>query len=45
MTDQKELIKVCEECEKKENSVFQNLIMHGYKICDSCKLSKTIFPV
>ena len=31
--------------EKKENSVFQNLIMHGYKICDSCKLSKFIFPI
>ena len=28
---------------KKEESVSQNLIIHGYKICDSCKLSKTIF--
>ena len=45
MTDQKELNKVCEECEKKENSVFQNLIMHGYKICDRCKLSKFIFTI
>ncbi len=39
------LDKTCEECKKEKNSVIQNLIMHGYKICDSCKLSKTIFPV
>ena len=36
---------ICEECKKEDESVLQNLIMHGYKICDSCKLSKTIFPV
>tara|TARA_Y100001970_G_C13973618_1_gene719488 strand:- start:415 stop:546 length:132 start_codon:yes stop_codon:yes gene_type:complete len=40
-----ELNNVCEECQKKEESVSQNLIIHGYKICDSCKLSKTIFPI
>ena len=27
------------------NSVKQNLIIHGFKICNSCKLSKTIFPL
>ena len=42
---QKELDNICEECKKEDESVSQNLIMHGYKICDSCKLSKTIFPV
>ena len=36
---------ICEECKKEEESVSQNLIMHGYKICESCRLSKTIFPV
>ena len=36
---------VCEECEKKNESVSQNLIMYGYKICESCRLSKTIFPL
>ena len=36
---------ICEECNKEEESVSQNLIMLGYKICNSCKLSKTIFPV
>ena len=35
----------CEECKKKDESVSQNLIKHGYKICDSCHISKTIFPV
>ena len=36
---------VCEECKKEDESVNQNLIMHGYKICNSCKTSKTIFPI
>ena len=35
----------CEECKKEEKSVKQNLIMHGYKICNSCNLAKTIFPL
>ena len=35
----------CEECQKDAESVSQNLIMHGYKICNSCKLAKTIFPL
>ena len=35
-----------EEGNKKEDeSVSQNLMMHGYKNCNSCKISKTIFPV
>ena len=36
---------VCEECKKEDKSVKQNLIMHSYKICDSCNLAKTIFPI
>ena len=36
---------VCEECNKEDESVRSNLITGGYKICNSCKLSKTIFPV
>ena len=36
---------ICEECRKVDESVKQNLIMHGYKICNSCKLSRTIFPI
>ena len=36
---------MCEECKKKDESVSQNLIINGYKICNSCKVSKTLFPV
>ena len=35
----------CEECKKENLSVSQNLILTGFKVCNSCKLSKTIFPV
>ena len=35
---------ICEECKKESETVSQNLIIYGYKICDSCKISKTIFP-
>ena len=40
-----ELDDACEKCKKKNESVSQNLIMYGYKICESCRVSKTIFPV
>ena len=40
-----DLNNICEECKKEHDSVSQNLIKHGYKICDSCYASKTIFPV
>jgi len=35
----------CEECNKNCDTVLQNLILIGYKICNSCRISKTIFPV
>ena len=35
----------CEECKKKDKSVSQNLILTGFKICNSCRISKTIFPI
>ena len=40
-----ELDNICEECKKDDESVSQNLILYGYKICNSCRLSKNIFPV
>ena len=40
-----EINNICEECKKEDTSVKQNLIMHSYKICNSCNLSKTIFPI
>ena len=41
----RELDNVCEECKRKEESVFHNLILTGFKICKSCRLLKTIFPI
>ena len=35
----------CEQCKKEDESVKQNLIMHGYKIYKSCNLAKTIFSI
>jgi hypothetical protein len=43
--DLKELDNVCDECKDKHESVSQNLILTGFKICKSCRLSKTIFPI
>ena len=40
-----EINNYCEECKKKDESVSQNLILTGFKVCNSCKLSKTIFPI
>ena len=40
-----ELDNFCEECKKEDPSVSQNLILTGFKTCNSCKLSKTIFPI
>ena len=40
-----EVNNICEECKKEDIDVKSNLIMFGYKICNSCKTSKTIFPI
>ena len=40
-----ELHDFCEECKKEDSSVSQNLILTGFKVCNSCKTSKTIFPI
>ena len=41
----KELDNICEECKNENESVSQNLILTGFKICKSCRESKTIFPI
>jgi len=41
----KDLDSICDECKQKEESVLHNLILTGFKICKSCRLSKTIFPI
>ena len=40
-----ELDDICEECKKEDKSVIENLILTGYKLCKSCKTSKTLFPI
>ena len=40
-----DLNNLCEECNKNDESVSQNLILTGFKICKFCKTSKTIFPI
>ena len=37
--------KLAEECKKRDESVTHNLILTGFKICKSCRVSKTIFPI
>ena len=41
----KELDNICDVCKEKDESVSQNLILTGFKICKSCRISKTIFPI
>ena len=40
-----DLDNICDECKNKHESVSQNLILTGFKICKSCRVSKTIFPI
>ncbi len=44
-TNQNKFDDICEQCKKNDESVIQNLILTGFKICESCRISKTIFPV
>ena len=41
----KDLDDVCDECKEEDESVSHNLILTGFKICKSCRTSKTIFPL
>ena len=41
----KDLDDICDECKNKDESVSQNLILTGFKICKFCRTSKTIFPI
>tara|TARA_B100001142_G_C14196617_1_gene602045 strand:+ start:309 stop:479 length:171 start_codon:yes stop_codon:yes gene_type:complete len=40
-----DLDSLCEECKKNDESVIQNLILTGFKLCKSCRVSKTLFPI
>ena len=41
----RELNNICDECKQEDESVSQNLILTSYKLCSSCRVSKTIFPI
>ena len=41
----KDLDNICDECKEQDESVTQNLILTGFKICKSCRVSKIIFPI
>jgi|TARA_B100001059_G_C17366458_1_gene347644 hypothetical protein len=43
--DLEEFNDYCEECKKQHKTVSQNLILTGFKVCESCRISKTIFPI
>ena len=43
--DSTKIDNICEECKNEDETVKQNLIIHSYKICNSCNLSKRIFPL
>ena len=40
-----DLDEICDECNEMDASVAQNLILTVFKICKSCRISKTIFPI
>ena len=49
-TDKKKLVdsdldNICDECKSEDSSVTENLILTGFKICKSCRISKTLFPI
>ena len=41
----RELNNICEECKKTDKRVTENLMLTGYKLCKSCRISKTLFPI
>ena len=45
LPEEKKLDNICEECNTLDDSVVENLMMHSFKICNTCKTSKLIFPI
>ena len=41
----RDLNNICDECKTEDESVSQNLILTSFKLCKSCRVSKTIFPI
>ena len=43
--DLKDFNNRCDECKEEDETVKQNLVLTGFKLCKSCRTSKTIFPI
>jgi hypothetical protein len=43
--DLEEFNNECEECKNEDESVSQNLVLTGFKLCKSCRTSKIIYPI
>ena len=43
--NEKDFKKFKDECKEKDESVIHNFVLTGFKICKSCRVSKTIFPI
>jgi hypothetical protein len=41
--EDKDLNEICEECKKEDESVTQNLIVHGYKFVTAANYQKLFF--
>lgn len=39
------VIQKCEKCGKENESVHANFLLYGFMVCESCKISETLFPV
>ena len=40
-----DLDNICENCNIENETVHQNLILTGFKVCESCRISKTLYPI
>ena len=40
-----DLDNICENCDIEHETVYQNLILTGFKVCESCRISKTLYPI
>jgi len=41
----KPIIQKCEKCGKENETVHANFLLYGFMVCESCKISETLFPV
>tara|TARA_E500000178_G_scaffold168296_1_gene167643 strand:+ start:158 stop:304 length:147 start_codon:yes stop_codon:yes gene_type:complete len=39
------VIQKCEKCGKENESVHANYLLYGFMVCESYKISETLFPI